>query len=69
VPFRTESNRDRVIRILAAFVLAYIAWANWPGTVAILSVIVGAILLVTGVVGWCAASALFGLSTRKKIGA
>jgi hypothetical protein len=69
MPFRNESNWDRVIRILAAVVLAYVAWATWPGTVAILSLVVGAILLVTGFAGWCAAYALLGFSTRKKIGA
>jgi hypothetical protein len=69
VPFRNESNWDRVIRVLAAVVLAFVAWATWPGTVAILSLIVGAVLLVTGLAGWCSAYALFGFSSRKKIGA
>ena len=67
--FTNESTLDRVIRMLAAFALGYVAWITWPATISIVSLVIGAIALVTGVVGWCAAYALFGFSTRKKIGA
>lgn len=64
--FTNEGTWDRVFRVLAALVLGYAAWVMWPGTLAIVSLVIAAIALVTGLVGWCAAYALFGFSTRKK---
>ena len=58
-----------MFRILAGIVMAYVAWVMWPGTAAIISVAVAGIALVTGLVGWCAVYALFGISTRRKTGA
>jgi hypothetical protein len=40
---------------------------TWPGTISIVSLVIGAIALVTGLAGWCPAYAIFGLSTRKRI--
>jgi len=64
--FINEGAWDRVIRILAAVALGYAAWITWPGTAAIVFLVIGAIALVTGLVGWCPAYALFDLSTKKK---
>jgi len=65
--FTNESTWDRVIRILAALTLGYVAWITWPATISIVSLVIGAIALATGVAGWCAAYALFGTSTKKKV--
>ncbi len=65
--FTNEGIWDRVIRVLVAFALGYVAWVTWPGTIGIVSLVIGAVALVTGLVGWCAAYSLFGISTRKKI--
>ena len=67
--FSNEGTWDRVIRILVAFALGYAAWATWPETIGIVSLVIAAIALVTGLVGWCAAYALFGISTKKKVSA
>jgi hypothetical protein len=49
------------------FALGYAAWATWPGTIGIVSVVIGAIALVTGLAGWCPAYAMFRISTKKKV--
>lgn len=67
--FTNEGTWDRVIRILAAVALGYAAWVTWPGTASIVSLVVGAIALVTGLVGWCPAYAVFGMSTKRKVSA
>ena len=64
--FTNEGLWDRVIRLLIGVALGYAAWIAWPGTVAIAYLVVAAIALATGIVGWCAMYALFGLSTAKK---
>jgi hypothetical protein len=67
--FTNEGAWDRVIRILLAVALGYVAWATWPATISIVSLVIGGIALVTGLVGWCAMYALFGISTKKKVSA
>lgn len=67
--FVNESVWDRLIRLLIGLALGYAAWMTWPGTAAIVYLVIGAIAFVTGVVGWCPAYALFGFSTKKKVGA
>lgn len=67
--FTNEGTWDRVVRILVGLALGYAAWVTWPGTISIVSLVIGAIALVTGLAGWCPAYAIFGLSTRKKIAA
>jgi hypothetical protein len=73
-----EGTWDRVIRILAGVALWYVAWVTWPGTaslmsptgaVSLVSCAIGAIALLTGLVGWCPAYALFDVSTKKRVGA
>ena len=65
--FTNEGTWDRVIRILLAVALGYVAWVTWPATISIVSLVIGGIALVTGLVGWCAAYALFGISTKRKV--
>lgn len=67
--FINEGAWDRVIRILAGIALGYAAWLTWPGTAGIVLVVIGAIALVTGLVGWCPGYALFGISSKKKVSA
>jgi len=64
--FVNEAVWDRVIRLFIGIALGYAAWIMWPGTAAIVYVVIGAIALVTGLAGWCPAYALFGCSTKKK---
>lgn len=65
--FTNEGAWDRVIRILLAVALGYVAWVTWPATISMVSLVIGGIALVTGLVGWCAAYALFGVSTKRKV--
>jgi hypothetical protein len=67
--FTNEGTWDRVIRVLVAVALGYAAWVTWPGTISLVSLVIGAIGLITGLAGWCPAYAIFGMSTRKKIAA
>ena len=64
-----EGGWDRAIRILAGIALAYATWLTWPGAASVGFGMIGAIAFVTGLVGWCPAYGLFGLSTKKKVGA
>jgi hypothetical protein len=67
--FTNEGTWDRIIRILAAVALGYAAWVTWPGAASAVMLVIGAIALVTGLVGWCALYAFLGISTRKQAGA
>lgn len=73
-----EGTWDRVFRILVGLALGYAAWMAWPGTATILSrtgimslafLVVGIEVLVTGLIGWSPLYALFGFSTKEKVGA
>jgi hypothetical protein len=56
-------------RILAGIALGYAAWITWPAVIGVVFLVIGAVVFVTGLVGWCPAYALFGVSTKKKVGA
>jgi hypothetical protein len=62
-----ESNVDRVIRAVVGVVLLYLGFGGvLSGTLAIVSDIVGAVLLLTGAVGFCPIYFALKLSTLKK---
>lgn len=63
--FINEADWDRALRILAGVVLLYAGWSGWSGTVGLVLVAVGALALVTGIVGWCPAYSLFHVSTKQ----
>ena len=63
--FVNEGAWDRVLRILLAIAVGYAAWDTWPGTLSALLAVIAGIALATGIVGWCPAYTLFGVSTRK----
>jgi hypothetical protein len=67
--FVNEGVWDRLVRLIIGLALGYAAWMTWPGTAAIVYGVIGAIAFVTGLVGWCPGYALFGFSTKKKVGA
>lgn len=60
-------NIDKVIRIIAGLALGALAYT---GTLGVWAWVVGAILLVTGLIGFCPAYKLLGMSTsaNKKTG-
>ncbi len=61
---RNESNLDRTLRAIIGAVLV-IAWAvGWlSGVWAVVLGIIGLVLLLTGIVGFCPAYRLLGIST------
>jgi hypothetical protein len=61
-----ESWTDRIIRIILGLALgALVLLKIVTGVAAIVVGVVAAIIFLTGVVGFCAIYALFGLSTHK----
>jgi fatty acid desaturase len=61
-----ESNADRVIRVVLGAVLVGLkAGGVVAGTWGLILLVIGAILLLTGLIGWCGLYKLFGFSTRK----
>jgi hypothetical protein len=63
--FLNESKSDRGTRMIGGVLLLAAAWALSWTAVAITLFAIGGILLATGLVGWCPAYTLFGLSTMK----
>ena len=62
-----EGAIDRVIRGVAGALLLVVGLVLVKGTIGIVLDVLGAILLVTGVVGFCPLYALFGINTSKKV--
>ena len=61
-----ESNIDRVIRAVAGVVLLYLGIGGvLGGTLAIVADVVGAVLLLTGAIGFCPIYFALKLSTKK----
>lgn len=61
-----ESSLDSVIRIFAAVLLLYLGFGGeLVGTLAIFADILGVILLLTGVIGFCPLYVLFKFDKRK----
>ena len=61
--FLNEGRTDRSVRMLAGSLLLAGGWALSLNTVGIVLFVLGAVALGTGIVGWCPAYSLFGLST------
>ncbi len=62
--FINEAGWDRVLRIVAGGVLLYLGWAGVVGgTAGLVFKVLGFVPLATGIVGWCPAYRLFGIST------
>jgi len=63
---QNESMLDRVIRFVLGAVLLY-AWYTVlvTGVLATVVLVLGIILVLTGLIGWCPLYSLFGMSTRQ----
>lgn len=62
-----EAGWDRVLRVAAGAVILYLGWAGVvTGTLGLILKIGGFLPLVTGLVGWCPAYALLGVSTIRR---
>jgi hypothetical protein len=64
---RNESNLDRILRVVFGAVLLFVGFGGvLSGTWAIVADIIGVILVLTGIVGFCPLYALLHISTVKK---
>ena len=63
--FLNEGQWDRSMRMLAGIVLVAAGWMLALNTLGVALLAIGAIALGTGIVGWCPAYTLFGVSTVK----
>lgn len=62
---QNEGLWDRVIRFVLGAILACLWYATLvTGVLATVALVVGLILMLTGLVGWCPLYSLFGLKTR-----
>ena len=63
---QNESTVDRVIRFVLGAVLVYAWYAMLvTGVLATVALVIGVVLMLTGLIGWCALYSLFGMSTRQ----
>ncbi len=60
-----EATWDRVVRVILGLILAYFGFFSMGGTGGIILGVIGLVLIVTGVVGFCPAYRLLGFSTKK----
>jgi len=61
-----ESAVDRLIRFILGAVLVYAWYAMLvTGVLATVALVIGVVLMLTGLIGWCALYSLFGMSTRQ----
>jgi len=63
---QNESMLDQVIRFVLGAVLLY-AWYTVlvTGVLATVALVIGVVLMLTGLIGWCPLYSLFGMSTRQ----
>jgi hypothetical protein len=62
-----ESNVDRIIRVVVGIVLLFLGFGGaLSGATAVIADLIGVVLLLTGVVGFCPLYAMLKLSTLNK---
>lgn len=61
-----ESGADRAVRVIIGLILLGIGLFVARGAGAVIADIVGAVLLLTGLIGFCPLYRLFGISTGSK---
>ena len=57
---------DRVLRVIVGLALIAIALGYFPGIAATPVAWIGVVPLVTGLIGWCPAYTIFGISSCKR---
>ena len=63
--FANEGDSDRGVRLHGGAVLAGLGWSGfWSALFGQVAMGVGTVVLATGIVGWCPADTVFGLSTH-----
>ena len=62
-----EGTWDRVIRIVIGLALGLVSWSTWPAALSFVSLAVGIIAVVTGLVGYCPLYQVFGVATKRQL--
>ena len=63
---QNETMVDRIVRVVFGALLVYVWYAMlMTGIAAIVALIIGIVLMITGLVGWCPLYSLFGIGVRK----
>ncbi len=62
---QNESTMDRWIRAVLGIIILYLAYAVFTGVLSVIAYIVGIILVLTAIVGFCLPYKIFGISTKK----
>lgn len=60
-----ESSVDRIIRLVIGLIVFYLGFFSIVGVGGIMIGIVGLVLIITGITGFCALYKLLGISTKK----
>lgn len=60
---QNEGSIDRIVRIIIGIALLVIGYLFLVGTAQIITFVIGAVALLTGIVGFCGLYDLFGIST------
>jgi uncharacterized membrane protein HdeD (DUF308 family) len=63
---QNENSTDRTIRVIIGIILLIVGYLALTGTSQIVAYVIGAILVLTGLTGFCALYKLFGINTYKK---
>ncbi len=64
-----ESNGDRIVRVIIGVALLIAGFTALSGILGVVAIVVGAILTLTGAVGFCPIYAVLKTGTRKLTGA
>jgi hypothetical protein len=60
-----ESVADRWVRAILGVIVLYFSYSSFSGVAQIVGYVVGVILVLTALTGFCLLYALFGISTKK----
>ena len=66
MPKPNEGKTDRTVRIILGVILLGMAFLSLQGVAQILAGVAGAVVLVTGIVGFCGLYKILGISTLDK---
>jgi hypothetical protein len=61
-----QARWDRIVRVVIGIVLSYLGWGGVvDGGLGLIVKVLGVILLLTGLIGWCPLYAIFRFRTQK----
>ena len=64
--FQNEGTTDRIIRAIVGLILLFIAYYGLTGVLSIIAYVLGAVAIITAIIGFCGCYKLLNISTIKK---